>query len=301
MAKINTNKLERDIAKKEEELLQEFKEELEAMNEEEFKQYFNHLIDKYYKMLFTFQADYSKYYEESKQQYKTIKKVKRILASKYNNLNNYENGIRLEKAENIAYKYMVELNSMEKSYNNIIYHGATQELIYINTTLTNLIDLYEKEPSEALLDVIEEALTKSIELLRVINKLPVHDSIEEIKEEVTFKKEHFSKDKFSKEELEELPEEWNTDYYTTSVLSIQLKHEVEKYEDIYKKLEAILPEDVIINFEADLYSSEAVNFLNVLLKSMDYEEAVEMVAYTKLLQEENNKGYLYNLIESWSL
>ena len=300
MAKINANKLEKDIAKKEEELLQEFKEELLAMNEEEFKQYFNHLIDKYYKIAFTFEANHSKYYEETKKQYKTIKKVKRMLASTYNNLDNYENGIRLEKAEDIAYNYMIELNSMEKSYNNIVYHNCTQELIYINSSLTNLIDLYEKEPSEALVDVIEGALTNAVELLRTINKLPVHENIEEIKEEVTFKKEHLSKGKFSKEDLEGLPEEWNVDYYTTSVLSIQLKHELEKYEEIYKKLEAILPEDVLINFEADLYSSEAVNFLNVLLKSMDYEEAVEIVAFNKIMQEKNSKGYLYNIIEKWS-
>ena len=300
MAKINTNKLEKDILKKEEELLQEFKEELEAMNEEEFKQYFNHLIDKYYKMAFTFQANHSKYYEETKKQYKTIKKIKRMLASKYNNLDNYENSVRLEKAEDISYNYMIELNSMEKSYTNIIYHSCTQELIYINSFLTNLIDLYEEEPSEALLKVIEGALTNAVEMLRTINKLPVHDNIEEIKEEVTFRKEHLPKDKYSKEDLEELPEEWNLDYYTTSVLSIQLKQELEKYEKNYKKLEAILPEEIIIDFEADLYSSEAVNFLNVLLKSMDYEEAVEMIAYNKILQEENNKGYLYNIIEKWS-
>lgn len=301
MAKINVNQLEKDIVQKEEELLQEFKEELEAMNEEEFKQYFNHLIDKYYKLAFTFEANYSKYHDETKKQYKTIKKVKRMLASKYNNLDNYENGIRLGKVEDIAFNYMNELNSMEKSYNNIIYHSATQELIYINSTLTNLIDLYEKEPSEALLDVIEGALTKTVELLRVIYKLPVHDNIEEIQEEVTFKKKHLSKENFTKEELEELPEEWTSVYYTTSVLSIQLKQELEKYEEIYNRLKVILPEDVIDNFEADLNSSEAVNFLNVLSKSMDYEEAVECVAYSKLLQEKNDKGYLYNIIEKWSL
>ena len=65
MAKINVNRLERDIAKKEEELLQEFKEELLAMNQKEFEQYFKHLIDKYYNVLFTYDNNYSRYRDNS--------------------------------------------------------------------------------------------------------------------------------------------------------------------------------------------------------------------------------------------
>ena len=137
-------------------------------------------------------------------------------------------------------------------------------------------------------------------MLRVIFKLPVHENIEEITKDVTFKKEHFSKENFSEEDLEELPEEWTTKYYTTSVLSILLKEQLEKYEETYNRLKTVLPEEVIIGFEADLHSSEAVNFLNVLVKSMDYEEAVEIVAFNKVMQDKETNNYLYNIIEKWS-
>lgn len=301
---VTTNKLEKDIRQKEEELLQEFKEGLEAMNEEEFKTYFKSLIDKYYKIAFTFEANYSKYYEETKQQYKVIKQVKKMLASKYNNLDNYENGIRLGKAEDIAYKYMIELHSMEDSYSNIIYHDKTQELILINKTLTNLIGVYEKTSSEDILRVIEEFLLGTVILIKEAKKLPLNDSLEDIKEPVTFKKEHLPKDKFSKEDLEELPEEWNTDYYNSSVLSIELKKQLDKFEDKLQQLEEILPEDVLTTFYLDLNSSEKINFLNMLLETKTEEETEEdiyrLVAYSDYITKENNKGYLYNIIEEWS-
>lgn len=301
---VTTNKLEKNIRQKEEELLQEFKEELLAMNEEEFKQYFQQLIDKFYKVLYTFEEDYSKYYEDSKKQYKIIKQVKRMLASKYNNLDNYENGIRVEKAETIAFNYMMELNSMEKSYSNIIYHDKTQELILINTTLTNLIGVYEKTSSEDVLRVIEEFLLGTVVLVKEAKKLPVNDSIEDLIKPVTFKKKHLDKEKLTKEELEEVPEEWTLNYYTSSILTIELKRQLAKFEDILQQLEEILPEDVLTTFYLDLNSSEKINFLNMLLENKTEEETEEdiyrLVAYSDYITKENNKGYLYNIIEEWS-
>ena len=58
-----------------------------GMNKEEFSEYFKTLIEKYYEVLFTFQNDYSKYYEESIKQYDlTIRMVKDLLKQKYNTI-----------------------------------------------------------------------------------------------------------------------------------------------------------------------------------------------------------------------
>ena len=70
---INTRKLEKDVETIEASIEEELKEKLLSLSKEEFIEYFESLIDKYYKVLFTFEANYSKYYEESKMKYKLIK------------------------------------------------------------------------------------------------------------------------------------------------------------------------------------------------------------------------------------
>lgn len=303
MAKINVNKLERDIAKKEEELLQEFKEELESMTKEEFKQYFNHLIDKYYKVLFTYDNNYSRYRDNSKKEYELIKNVKSTLASKYNNLNNYEAFVRFDKAEDIAYNQMNLIKKMEDSYSNTIYYNAVQELTFITTTLTSLVETYKKNPSEDILAVIESIFNEDLAIIiRDIRKLPVYDNLEDYKEKTVFRKEHL-KD-LSEEEKEELPEAIEGYTYTIPVLSVRLPEVLEDFNSVVKELEAILPEEVITDFYFKVTANEQLEFLNYLLESKTEEETEEdvykMVAYLKHIGKKEKKSYLFEYLDIWS-
>ena len=110
-----TKKYKKDISNIESSIEEELKEKLLSLSNEDFKQYFEAIIDKYYNVLFTFEADYSKYYEESKKKYKLIENVKSIVKTEFNNLDNYENYVRLKKAEEIAYNQMITLYFMESS------------------------------------------------------------------------------------------------------------------------------------------------------------------------------------------
>lgn len=297
----NTRSLEKEIETIEANIEEELKEKLLALSDEEFKKYFESLIDKYYNIAFTFEKDYSKYYDETKKKYRLIKEGKSILASKYNNLNNYENSLRLEKIEDIAYKQMIELNSMETSYSNIIYHSKTQELIFINETLTNLIELYETKPSEELLSTIGNTLKRTVYLIKEANKLPLYDSIEDITEEVTFKKEHFKK--LSDKEKEELPEEINFTEYSKPILSLDFSKQLKKFYSLLEDLEKILPEDVLIEYDLELNSSEKIDLLKLMLEIKSEEESEEdiykAVAYMDYIKNKNDKGYLYNILERW--
>lgn len=298
---LNLRQIEKEVDNAEANIEKELKEKLLNLSKEDFQKYFEKLIDKYYKIVFTFEEDYSKYYDETKEYYKIIKKVKSILASTYNNLNNYENYVRLDKVEDIAYKQMLELNSMEKSYSNIIYHTKTQELIFINETLTDLINLYEEDSSEAVLSLIGNTLKRTVMLMKEAKKLPLYDK-EELYTDVTFKREHFNK--LSEEEKEEVPEVYETTVLTKPFLSLELKEQLIKFEDILKQLENILPEEVLIEYELNLNSSEKLDFLKFMLEVKSEEEDVEEiyknVVYIDYLKSKDNKGYLYNIIESWS-
>ena len=290
----NAKKIENELDK-------EFKKTLVNLNPEEFEEYFKQLIEKYYSVAFTFEEDYSKYYEATKKKYKIIKEVKSILASKYNNLDNYENSVRLGKAEDIAYKQMLEINSMETSYSNIIYHYKTQELIFINTTLAKLVELYKEDPNEKLLATIEDVFSGTVISIKEAKKLPLYEK-EELFKDVTFKKEHFKN--LSETEKEELPEVFEETILTKPFLSLELKQQLEKFEAIVEDLEKILPDHVIIDFNLRLNSSEKIDFLNFLLETKTEEESEEeiykTVAYIDYLKNKNDKQYLYNIIESWS-
>ena len=77
MAYSNTKRLERELE-------EGLKELLLNMNKEEFTEYFKQLIKKYYEVLFTFENDYSKYYEDSNKKYETtIQVVKDLTGFKY--------------------------------------------------------------------------------------------------------------------------------------------------------------------------------------------------------------------------
>ena len=304
---VNTNKLEKNIAKKEEELLQEFKEELKAMNKEEFEAYFRTLLEKYYSVVFTIYNDFPKYYEDSENRYKLIKKVKSILSSDYNNLDNYENFIRLDIVEDIAFKQMLELDSMEKSYSNIIYGYATKELKYITDILNKLIEVYKRTSSEDILEVIESIFNTDLAIIvKEIRKLPIHENLEEIAEPYVISKKNFKKETLANltaEELEEIPEVYESVTYNKPVLSVYLPKVMEEFNSTVKELETILPEDVLTDFYFKVTTSEAVEYYNLMkraLTDVPEEEVAEMVAYLMYAQEQNRKGYLYNILESWS-
>ena len=280
----NTKKLERELEKG-------LKELLLNMNEEEFKEYFKQLIEKYYAVLFTFDKDYNNYVDNSKKKYKIIKEVKSILASKYNNLDNYENSVRLGKAEDIAYKNMNELYYMEEAYTYIIYNSSIQELIFINATLTNLIELYEEEPSENLIAVIEDLFQKTGILVKNIKKLPINE--EETLKEIT--------EKLIKEEKEA-----SEGYYVgyNQFNGAMLKQALEEFNKTFEKLETILPEDVINAYNFELEYPEKIAFFRLLL-DLDVEETskediASLVAYIDSNKKKNFKGYLYQVLDSWS-
>lgn len=279
---INTRKLEKDVETIEASIEEELKEKLLSLSKEEFIEYFESLIDKYYKVLFTFEANYSKYYEESKKKYKLIKETKSIMKEKYS-LNDFENAVRLRKAEEIAYSFMNELYFMEESYSNIIYHNALQELLFFNSTFKDLLKLYKNNPSEELLSVIGNTLTGIGILFKGIEKLP-------------------STEATTLEEIEEPVEFFNV--YKVPVFSLELKVQVEKFYSILEDLEKILPEDVVNKFRLKINSSEKIDFLNYLLETKAEEESEEdiynIVAYLDYIKTKNNKGYLYEHIEEWS-
>ena len=303
----NTNKLERNIRQKEEELLQEFKEELKAMNQKEFEAYFRTLLEKYYSVVFTIYNNSPKYYEDSDKKYKLIKEVKSMLASNYNNLDNYENYIRLDIVEDIAFKQMLELNSMEKSYSNIIYGYATKELKYITDTFNKLIEVYKRTSSADILEVIKSMFNTDLAIIvKEIKKLPIHKTLEEITEPYIISKKNFKKEvlaDLTAEEIEEIPEVYESVVYNKSVLSVYLPKVLEEFNSTVKELEKILPEDVLTDFYFKVTTSEAVDFFKLMKKALTdvpEEEIAEMVAYFMHLQEKENKNYLYNILESWS-
>ena len=280
----------------ENEFKRNFEKLLNEMSSEEFKEYFKKLIENYYKVLFTFEEDYSKYYEDSERQYKTIQIVKDLTG--FNNIDNFENLERLKQAEEIAFNQMNELHFMENNYSNIIYSTASQELVFINDSLANLVELYNNNPSEELASVIGSTLLGTVEIFKRNNKLPVHDNFIDFKKDVTFKKEHFKENAKIKPE-----EDIEFSVFTIPVLSCYLPKLYEWFNSILKDIEKIVPESVE-EFNSKVEASEELEFLKLMLevKPEGYteEDVYNIVAYTSYAQQQNRKGYLYELIEEWS-
>lgn len=274
----------------------EFKELLLDMDKEEFKEYFKQLIKKYYNVLFTFQNDYSKYYEESIKQYDlTINTVKKLLKHEFNNLDNFENLERLKQAEEIAFNQMNTIHFLEDNYSDIVYYNTGQQLVYINSTLSSLIGLYETNPSEELLTVIEDNFTATLEFIKQAKKLPVNEgSLTDYTEKHIVKKEHFKEGKRPSEDTE-------TIIFSVPVFSLYLAEYLDKFFNIMEDLKAILPEEVIEAYVLDLNSSEKVQYYyNLKASGIKEEEALEITAYLDYVKKENNQGFLYEIINSWS-
>ena len=274
----------------------EFKELLLDMDKEEFKEYFKQLIKKYYNVLFTFQNDYSKYYEESIKQYDlTINTVKKLLKHEFNNLDNFENLERLKQAEEIAFNQMNTIHFLEDNYSDIVYYNTGQQLVYINSTLSSLIGLYETNPSEELLTVIEDNFTATLEFIKQAKKLPVNEgSLTDYTEKHIVKKEHFKEGKRPSEDTE-------TIIFSVPVFSLYLAEYLDKFFNIMEDLKTILPEEVIEAYVLDLNSSEKVQYYyNLKASGIKEEEALEITAYLDYVKKENNQGFLYEIINSWS-
>ena len=158
---------------------EEFRELISKMNEKEFTEYFKRLFKEYYEVLFTFDVDYNRYCSNSYRKYEIIRKVKKLLSYKYNNLDNFENLERLKLTEDIAYNQMNELYFMERSYNNLVYHDRVMALVYINETLTNLIEMYKETPSDTITSIIEDVFQRSIYLIKEVKKLPIPEDVPE--------------------------------------------------------------------------------------------------------------------------
>lgn len=289
MANRNTKTIERELEAGLKELLLE-------MNKEEFTEYFKQLIKKYYEVLFSFENDYSKYYEDSKKKYETtIQVVKDLTKFRYNNLDNFENLERLKQAEEIAYNQMNTIHFLESNYSDLVYYNASMELNYINETLSSLIELYRKEPSEDLLEIIERRFYSTLDIVKQAKKLPVHDgAITDFKETYTVKKEHFKAGRRPSEDIEET-------VFTVPLLSLFIPQLLEKFFSILEDLKTILSEDVITSYLIDLDSSEMVNYYYMLKNSgVEEEEAKEITAYLGYIKKKNFQGFLYEILDSWS-
>ena len=275
----------------------ELKELLLDMDKSEFREYFKQLIKKYYTVLFTFQNDYSKYYEESVKQYNlTIRTVRKLLKNNYNNLDNFENLERIKQAEEIAFNQMNTIHFLEDNYSDLVYYMTVQELVYINSTLSSLIGLYETNPSEALLTVIEDNFTATLDFIKQAKKLPVNEgSLTDYTEKHIVKKEHFKEGKRPSEDTE-------TIIFSVPVFSLYLAEYLDKFFNIMEDLKAILPEEVIEAYVHDLNSSEKVQYYyNLKASGIKEEEALKITAYIdSVKKEKNNQGFLYEIINSWS-
>ena len=274
----------------------ELKQLLLDMDKEEFKEYFKQLIKKYYNVLFTFQNDYSKYYEESNKQYElTINTVKKLLKYEFNNLDNFENLERLKQAEEIAFNQMNTIHFLEDNYSDIVYYNTVQQLAYINSTLSSLIELYKTNPSEALLTVIEDNFTATLEFIKQAKKLPVNEgSLTDYTEKHIVKKEHFKEGKRPSKDTE-------TIIFSVPVFSLYLAEYLDKFFNIMEDLKAILPEEVIEAYVLDLNSSEKVQYYyNLMASGVEKEEALKLTAYLDYVKKENNQGFLYEILDSWS-
>ena len=273
MINTNVNKFEKEVGNIEDNIEKELQQKLLELETEDFEKYFEGLIEKYYSTLFSFDKSYINYVENSKKKYNTIKRVKSLCSSKYINLGTYEAYVSLDKVENIAYNQMNELYFMESSYSRIIYYNSIYEVIFLKKTLSNLIDVYEEEPSEKLLSAIGNTLINAVPLMKEVNKLP----LDEASLELDFKDEEnyvSSFDNVHKYHLEEVLEDFNK---------------------TYEKLITILPEDVIAKYESELYKPD-LDLYDILKEDCKGKFSDEEIIKAILQMEKNYKGYLYEII-----
>ena len=262
--------LERDID-------EEFKDLLLDMNEKEFTEYFKRLFKDYYEVLFTYDTDYNRYTENSYKKYEVIRKGKKLLSFKYNNLDNFENLERLKISEEIAYNQMNELYFMEKAYNNLVYHDRLMALAYINETLANLIEIYKETSSDTVISIIEDVFKRSIDLIKEVKKLPVPEEVPSITDDI--------------------------DIIEANLFSKWLKEQLEKFDSIVKQLKKILPEEIIDEYEDKLYMSDRLEFINRIMElkdnEEDKEEAYKIIASLDYIHKKEDVKYLYQKLNNW--
>lgn len=279
---VNANKYVKDVEGIEDNIEKELQQKLLMLDKEEFKKYFEGLIEKYYSTLFSFDKSYTNYVKNADKKYKPIKTVKSLCSSQYNNLDSYELFIRMVKAEEIAYNQMNRLYFMESSYSRIIYYNAIQEVIYITDTLSILIKLYEETSSEELLSSIGTILNGAVIIFRDVNKLPLDNASLDLD--------------FSSNEDEE---NYTSDF--SNLEQYHLKKVLERFNSILEKLKVLLPEDVA-TFENKVYAPEEDTLTKTMLEAnsdkFSEEEIIEAVAYIKYIKNKDFKGYLYEIIDN---
>lgn len=286
----------------EKELERTFKDVFKEMKPKEFEEYLKKLIDSYYSTYLTYEDNFNLYAKNVDEKYSMIKKAKSLV--EFNNIDNFENYYRLVKCEEIAYKQMNELHFMEDSYTTMIYSNAVQELIFINETLSELINLYEKVPDQELLNLIVRRLKETIVIIREIKKLPLYEgNYKDYEVKVEFDKKYI-KD-LTPEEDKELPETIESINYKVPILSFDLKKQLEEFNKIIERIKEISDEEnsyLISDFEFNLNLSERDYSLYMYSKSSKSKEfnesGLEIFRISDYLHKANKKEskYLYQII-----
>lgn len=286
----------------EKELERTFKDVFKEMKPNEFEVYLKKLIDSYYSTYLTYEDNFNLYAKNVDEKYSMIKKAKSLVD--FNNIDNFENYYRLVKCEEIAYKQMNELHFMEDSYTNMIYSNAVQELIFINETLSELINLYEKVPDQELLNLIVRRLKETIVIIREIKKLPLYEgNYKDYEVKVEFDKKYI-KD-LTPEEDKELPETIESINYKVPILSFDLKKQLEEFNKIIERIKEISDEEnsyLISDFEFNLNLSERDYSLYMYSKSSKSKEFDESGLEIFRIIDFNHKAfkkeskYLYQII-----
>ena len=287
----------------ENEIEREYKESLRRLSIDEFEHYLKNLIEDYYSVLFSFDVNYNRYVKNSNKKYGMIKKAKNSV--NYNNIDNFENLERLKIVEEIAYKQMNELYFMERSYSNMIYSNSVQELIFINETLSELINLYEEAPNPEVLNLIVKTLKGTINIIRESKKLPLYEgSLEDyqVKDEIDKK---YIKD-LSVQEEKELRETIEINVIEVPVLSFDLKRQLEEFDENLKKIKEITEDEYefdyqVMEFEIDINLSEKLYTTMLYTKGKSEEEKEEIYKTLAIINHSHEVGrkeskYLYQKI-----
>lgn len=286
----------------EKELERTFKDVFKEMKPKEFEEYLKKLIDSYYSTYTTYEDNFNLYAKNVDEKYSMIKKAKSLVD--FNNIDNFENYYRMVKCEEIAYKQMNELHFMEDSYTTMIYSNAVQELIFINGTLSELINLYEKVPDQELLNLIVRRLKETIVIIREIKKLPLYEgNYKDYEVKVEFDKKYIKN--LTPEEDKELPETIESINYKVPILSFDLKKQLEEFNKIIERIKEISDEEnsyLISDFEFNLNLSERDYSLYMYSKSSKSKEfnesGLEIFRITDYIHKANKKEskYLYQII-----
>lgn len=152
-----TNTLIKEISNKRNTLIKE-------LSEEEFSIYFEDLINKFYEILSTFDNSYTNYGHNLDKVYNLIKEAKQLNKHRFNNLDNYELGLRVNKADDIIYELHIKLHFLEEEIKRDKEFNVLMKITFITDNLKGLLEAYKKAPSEELKEVISNNI-ETIEYL----------------------------------------------------------------------------------------------------------------------------------------